>query len=194
MKGRCARSRSRAESKAASPACGNRAMSFARPGWRWRRGSCRRITTRSGTASRKAHGRHRRKRCRRIFTTTALSTVPSGGNMRSLLLLAAVAFAVSLTPLAGLAQGNSEQAKPHGSAFKLFGAAAMVPDPENEQNIVLRVVSDGGTPVGAYRDLRNVKIWHLDHQLSFLRAFVAPHTCGGGSPRIILFIDADGDG
>ena len=114
--------------------------------------------------------------------------------MRSFLHLGVVALAISLAPLSAAAQGNAPQAKPHGSAFQLFGTAEMVNDPENAQNIVLRVVSDGGTPAGAYRDLRNVRIWQLDHQLSFHRAFVAPHTCGGGSPRVILFIDADNDG
>jgi hypothetical protein len=107
--------------------------------------------------------------------------------------LAAACF--SLVP--GIAFAQSQQPRgpePHGSAFQLFGAAQMVRDPENPQNIVLQVVSDGATPAGADRELRHVKIWHLDHQLSFRRAFVAPHSCAGGSPRIILFIDADGDG
>jgi hypothetical protein len=81
-----------------------------------------------------------------------------------------------------------------GSSFKLFGKARMTRDPENRANVVLEVVSDGATPVGASRDLKNVQLWQLDHQLNFHRAFVAPHSCGGGSPRIILLIDSDGDG
>ena len=59
---------------------------------------------------------------------------------------------------------------------------------------MLKVVSDGNTPVGVRRDLRRVQVWQLDHQLSFKWAFVAPHSCGGGSPRVILLIDSDGDG
>ena len=81
-----------------------------------------------------------------------------------------------------------------GNQFKFFGSAAITRDPENPTNVVLEVVSDGGTPAGAYRDLNDVQLWQLDHQLNFHRAFVAPHTCGGGSPRIQLIIDANGDG
>ena len=115
--------------------------------------------------------------------------------MTSLRSVAAVAACLGLIPISVVAQPDQPRGpEPHGSDFKLFGNAEMVADPENPQNIVLRVVSDGGTPVGAYRELRHVKIWHLDHQLSFKRAFVLPHTCAGGSPRIILFIDANGDG
>lgn len=81
-----------------------------------------------------------------------------------------------------------------GSNFKVFGDADVTRDPENPANHVLKVNNDGGTPAGAYRKLNNVQVWELDHQLNFHRAFVAPHTCGGGSPRVILLIDANGDG
>jgi hypothetical protein len=92
---------------------------------------------------------------------------------------------------------SNRGANPHGSAFKLFGNATMTRDPENPANIVLKVVSEGApgfAAAGAYRDLRHVQLWHLDHQLSYKRAFVAPNTCDGGSPRIQLLIDANGDG
>jgi hypothetical protein len=112
--------------------------------------------------------------------------------MRSLLRVGVAAVCFSLLPIWSIAQ--SDKANPHGSAFKLFGNAKMTNDPENRENIVLRVVSDGITAAGAYRDLRHVKIWHLDHQLNFHRAVGAPHTCGGGSPRIQLLIDANGNG
>jgi hypothetical protein len=85
-----------------------------------------------------------------------------------------------------------------GSKFRLFGNARMTRDPENRKNVVLEVFNPtqadvASTGHGAFRRLR-VKIWQLDHQLSFRRAFVAPHSCGGGSPRIQLLVDADGDG
>jgi hypothetical protein len=81
-----------------------------------------------------------------------------------------------------------------GSAFRLFGNARMTRDPENPSNVVLEVRSTPQfTASGASRRLR-VKLWQLDHQLNFHRAFVAPHSCGGGSPRIQLLVDADGDG
>jgi hypothetical protein len=81
-----------------------------------------------------------------------------------------------------------------GSQFKLIGAADVTRDPENPTNVVLKVVSDGNTPAGVKRDLKNVQLWQLDHQLNFKWAFVAPHSCAGGSPRFILLIDANGDG
>ena len=112
------------------------------------------------------------------------------------LLRTAVLVAASLGFLhhSPVASADPERANPEGSTFKLFGDARLTRDPENPTNIVLRIVNDGGTPAGAYRDLHHVKIWQLDHQLNFKWAFVAPHSCGGGSPRIILLIDANGDG
>jgi hypothetical protein len=81
-----------------------------------------------------------------------------------------------------------------GSRFETIGTAQVTRDPENPTNVVLKVVSDGGTPAGVKRDLRRVQVWQLDHQLNFKWAFVTPHSCHGGSPRFILLIDANGDG
>jgi hypothetical protein len=82
-----------------------------------------------------------------------------------------------------------------GSSFRIFGNARLTRDPENRSNVVLEVVSTAaGRGAGAFRELRRVQLWQLDHQLNFKWAFVAPHTCGGGSPRISLLIDADGNG
>ena len=118
--------------------------------------------------------------------------------MNTPLRIAVLTTCFSFVPVCALADSDSDRGgNPHGSAFKLFGNAKMTRDPENRENIVLRVISEGApgfAAAGAYRDLRHVKIWHLDHQLSFKRAFVAPNTCDGGSPRIQLFIDANGDG
>ena len=119
--------------------------------------------------------------------------------MKSWVRAGVVAVCFSLIPISTVAQSNQPRGpEPHGSAWKLFGNAEMVRDPENQENIVLRIVSVGAAgnfaSAGAFRDLRHVKIWHLDHQLSFKRAFVAPNTCDGGSPRMTLFIDANGDG
>ena len=105
-----------------------------------------------------------------------------------------VAISLGLVHYAPHVRGDDSSARPSGATFKLFGNAALTKDPENPTNVVLRIVNDGGTPAGAFRDLSHVRIWQLDHQLSFKRAFVAPHSCGGGSPRIILLIDANGDG
>lgn len=116
--------------------------------------------------------------------------------MRSLLRVGAVAACFGLISVSAVADPDSERrGNPHGSAFKLFGNAEMTRDPENRENIVLRITSQTDfAAAGAFRDLRQVKLWHLDHQLNFHRAFVAPHSCGGGSPRMTLLIDADGDG
>jgi hypothetical protein len=94
----------------------------------------------------------------------------------------------------GLASDQSSANDGSGSNFKLFGDAQMTRDPENPTNVVLQVNFDGTNPSGVYRKLNNVQLWQLDHQLNFKYAFVAPHSCAGGSPRIILLIDADGDG
>jgi hypothetical protein len=100
----------------------------------------------------------------------------------------------SIAPPGGIAGDHQVGHDGSGSNFKVFGDADVTRDPENPANIVLRVNNDGGTPAGAYRKLNNVQVWELDHQLNFHRAFVAPHTCAGGSPRVILLIDANGDG
>jgi hypothetical protein len=86
-----------------------------------------------------------------------------------------------------------------GSKFRLFGSARMTEDPENPDNVVLEIVTPisgdvNSTGNGAIRELKHVKIWELDHMLTFHRAFVAPHSCATGSPRVILLIDSDGDG
>lgn len=82
-----------------------------------------------------------------------------------------------------------------GSQFKRIGNARSVRDPENPTNVVLKVTSTPSfAATGIKRELKRVQLWQLDHQLNFHRAFDAPHTCGGGSPRIQMLIDANGDG
>ena len=94
-----------------------------------------------------------------------------------------------------------------GHKFELIGTMVRDTDPENP------VGSDGGSGGGvggnevissnstvgsfglAYRNLPpGIKIAALDNQVSFKQYYVAPRTCGGGSPRITLYVDADGDG
>lgn len=94
----------------------------------------------------------------------------------------------------GVAADQSFENEGSGSNFKIFGDAHLTRDPENPTNVVLQVNKGADfDAAGAYRKLNNVQLWQLDHQLNFKYAFVAPHSCGGGSPRIILLIDADGD-
>jgi hypothetical protein len=93
-------------------------------------------------------------------------------------------------------EGRSDRNEGSGSRFRAIGtgSARMTRDREIRSNVVLNLEIDAGEFAGVVRDLRRVKLWQLDHQLNFSRAFVAPHTCGGGSPRVQLRIDANGDG
>lgn len=94
----------------------------------------------------------------------------------------------------GVAADQSFENEGSGSNFKIFGDARLTHDPENPTNVVLQVNSDAQfNAAGASRRLHNVQLWQLDHQLNFKYAFVASHSCGGGSPRLILLIDADGN-
>jgi len=95
----------------------------------------------------------------------------------------------------GLAAERSFDNEGSGSNFKIFGDAQLTRDPENPTNVVLQVNSSADfSAAGVYRKLHNVQLWQLDHQLNLKYAFVAPHSCGGGSPRVILIVDANGDG
>jgi hypothetical protein len=97
---------------------------------------------------------------------------------------------------ANLDETNRTENLGEGNRWQTFGTgtAEITRDPENGTNVVLRVAIAPGQFAGVVRDLRRVKVWQLDHQLNFHHAFVAPKTCGGGSPRMQLAIDADGDG
>jgi hypothetical protein len=97
---------------------------------------------------------------------------------------------------ANLDETNKSENLGEGNRFQTFGTgtAEITRDPENGTNVVLRFEIGAGEFVGVSRDLRRVQVRQLDHQLNFHRAFVAPHTCGGGSPRMQVAIDSDGDG
>jgi hypothetical protein len=94
-----------------------------------------------------------------------------------------------------------------GHKFELFGVMVQDTDPENA------VGGSGGSGGGiggnetisatmtptsvalAYRDLPpGIKITALTNQLGLKYYFTAPRSCGGGSPRITLLVDAEGDG
>jgi hypothetical protein len=94
-----------------------------------------------------------------------------------------------------------------GHKFELLGAMVRDTDPENS------VGNSGGSGGGgggnetisatmtpttfalAFRNLPpGIKITALDNQLGLKYYFEAPRSCGGGSPRITLLVDADGDG
>lgn len=94
-----------------------------------------------------------------------------------------------------------------GHKFQLFGVMIKDTDPENA---VGKPGGSGGgvggnegisaemTPTSvalAFRSLSpGIKITALDNQLGFKHYFVASRSCGGGSPRLTLLVDANGDG
>ena len=82
-----------------------------------------------------------------------------------------------------------------GHKFELLGAMRDDKDPENATNDVISIDTTGGAIGLAFRNLPpGIKIAALDNQLGLKYYFVAPRTCGGGSPRLDLLIDGNGDG
>ncbi|MGH2589402.1 MAG: hypothetical protein ACRDGW_01225, partial [Actinomycetota bacterium] len=82
-----------------------------------------------------------------------------------------------------------------GHKFELIGAMMDDVDPENMSNDTVSVVMTPTNFALAFRNLPpGIKIAALDNQLGLKYFFVAPRSCGGGSPRLTLLVDADGDG
>lgn len=100
------------------------------------------------------------------------------------------------TESSGVSLDEGRRNEGSGSQFRAFGTgtARMTRDPENSSNVVMKLEIGAGEFAGVARDLKRVQLWQLDHQINFHHAFVAPHTCGGGAPRVQLTIDANGDG
>ena len=102
--------------------------------------------------------------------------------------------------------GSQEELPGLGHKFELFGVMIRDTDPENA---VGKPGGSGGgvggnetvsatmTPTSVALAFRNlppgIKITALDNQLG-LKYYFEGRTCGGGSPRITLLVDADGDG
>lgn len=92
-----------------------------------------------------------------------------------------------------------------GEGFRLGGTARHAQDPENPANDVIRISTElepgqcvapafENCPSGTVSRTVNVQIAKLDNMIEFKAYFVAPKTCIGGSPRIQLAIDLNGDG
>ena len=115
---------------------------------------------------------------------------------RWFLTLVLLATVLVLAPVQTVPAGHGT----HGLGFKfeLFGTAQDATDPENSSNDVAKFDTTGGAFAGAIRKL-DLKISDLDSQLSFKYFFPTSTTpptrsCGGGSPRLTLIVDANGDG
>ena len=87
-----------------------------------------------------------------------------------------------------------------GFKFELFFSMADASDPQNPTNEVITVNTTGGAIGVALRKLNpGVKMATLTNQLQLKYYFPPnglnpPRECAGGSPRIQLAIDTDGDG
>lgn len=95
--------------------------------------------------------------------------------------------------------GAQEELPGLGHKFELYFAMQDDKDPQNPTNDVISVLTTNQYPAGigvAYRNLPpGIKITALENQLSVRYYFPVPgRTCAGGSPRIQLAIDRDGDG
>jgi hypothetical protein len=84
-----------------------------------------------------------------------------------------------------------------GHKFQLLFAMVTSDDPQNLTNDTIKVFTTAEFPAGIGVALRQlppgIKITALDHQIN-LKYFFPMRTCAGGSPRIQLAIDGDGDG
>lgn len=95
------------------------------------------------------------------------------------------------------ARRSARRVAGHGHKFELIGSAADAQDPDNPTNDVISTQLDLVSNFfgGAIRRLPpGIKIAALDDQINLKYRFTSPRTCFGGSPRITLFIDANGDG
>ena len=79
------------------------------------------------------------------------------------------------------------------SGFLLGGTAQLAQDPENPANDVIVIRTDVSPFYGTVSRTLNVQIALLDNMLEF-KSFFQNRSCGGGSPRVQLAIDLNGDG
>jgi hypothetical protein len=94
--------------------------------------------------------------------------------------------------------GSTQEELPGlGHKFELLFAMNDDQDPQNLTNDVISVFTTTAYPAGAGVAFRNTppgfKIAALDHQIN-LKYYFPARSCGGGSPRVQVGIDRDGDG
>lgn len=92
---------------------------------------------------------------------------------------------------------TQEELPGYGHKFQLFGVFADDQDPQNITNDVVSGTTTTAYPAGAGEIIRDlppgINIRALTDQLQ-LKYYFPSRSCGGGSPRIQLAIDTDGDG
>src|SRR5687767_4006432 len=105
-------------------------------------------------------------------------------------------------------EATKEELPGLGHKFELFGAMMRDTDPENAagnsggsgggvggNETISATIPATGALAFAYRNLPpGIRITALTNQIGLKYYFVAPRTCGGGSPRVTLLVDSDGDG
>jgi len=132
-------------------------------------------------------------------TTTTTSIVPDwAGNLLSentnLVTLIPATDPIFTDPQSTQSATTQPPFLPRGSLYSLFGTAQNAVDPQNTFNDVISFDTQTGGSAGALRILGDhVQVVMLTDQIE-LKYFFRSRTCGGGSPRIQLAIDGDGDG
>src|SRR5687768_13184079 len=79
------------------------------------------------------------------------------------------------------------------SGFLLGGTAQHALDPENPANEVIEINTLAEPFSGTVSRTLDTQLYLLDNMLEF-KSYYDLRSCGGGSPRIQLAIDLDGDG
>lgn len=113
----------------------------------------------------------------------------------------AAAFGIALMLAGRIVMANDVG----GSGFLLGGTAQHAQDPENFFNDVIKIDTTSPDPLcgpptylncrsGTVSRRLNAKIAQLDNMIELKVYFKAPRGCSGGSPRITLAIDLNGDG
>lgn len=104
-------------------------------------------------------------------------------------LVVAMILALAL-PVGTLAENGGTR----GQQFILFGGATDALDPENSTNQTILFDTTGDARPGVRREINpGTTVEMLDNQVQ-VKYFFVDRTCVGGSPRIQLGIDTDGDG
>lgn len=134
-------------------------------------------------------------------SASGLAQLPDVPSWVGNLVLGAVDVSVWTDP-----SSTQEELPGLGHKFELLGVMVRDTDPENAVggsggagggaggNETISATTTPTTFALAFRNLPpGIKITALTNQLGLKHYFVAPRTCGGGSPRITLLVDSVGD-